>query len=104
MGYLTDVYRGLGNIARDSGGEPVALYEKSLEIARKNGLRLAEADTLIEYARLQCSNGNPEEGRAFLEYAVELLDGLGAAEDARRAREELAGMTPPGEPEPFAQA
>lgn len=101
VGYLTEVYRGLGNIARDSGGEPVALYEKSLEIARKNGLRLSEAETLIDYARLQRATGNAEEGRAFLEYAVELLDDLGAAADARRAREELERTPAIGDPVPI---
>lgn len=100
VGYLTEVYRGLGNIARDSGGEPVALYEKSLEIARKNGLRLSEAETLIDYARLQRATGNEEEGRAFLEYAVDLLDDLGAAADARRAREELDRTPAMEEPPP----
>lgn len=101
VGYLAEVYRGLGNIERDTGGEPVALYEKSLEIARKNGLRLAEAQTLVDYARLQRGTGNEEEARAFLEHSVRVLDELGAREDARRAREELVGLGGPDGPEPL---
>jgi hypothetical protein len=100
VGYLTEVYRGLGNIERDTGGEPVALYEKSLEIARKNGLRLSEAQTLVEYARLQRATGNEEEARAFLEHAIGALEELGAAADARKAREELEQTPLMGDPQP----
>jgi tetratricopeptide (TPR) repeat protein len=97
VGYLTEVYRGLGNIARDTGGEPVALYEKSLEIARKNGLRLAEAKTLSDYARLQSATGNEEEAIAFLDHAIATFEVLGATEDARKAREQRERITPPPE-------
>jgi tetratricopeptide (TPR) repeat protein len=104
VGFLVEVYRGLGNIARETGGEAVALYEKSLEIARKNDLRLAEALTLVDYAKLQRVTGNEEEARAFLEHSITILDGLGAAEDGRKARDELARIAGEDSPQPLAPA
>jgi tetratricopeptide (TPR) repeat protein len=104
VGYISEVYRGLANIARESGDEAVPLYEKSLEIARRYALPLAEAETLVEYAKLQRTSGNPEEARAFLEHATTLLDQLGAVEEARRAREELGRASDLGDPEPLPAA
>jgi tetratricopeptide (TPR) repeat protein len=99
VGYISEVYRGLANIARESGDEAVPLYEKSLEIARRYGLPLSEAETLVEYAKLQRATGNVEEARAFLEHATSVLDSLGA--NARKAREELARIPMQGDPEPI---
>lgn len=93
VGYVAEVYRGLGNIARADGEEAVPLYEKSLELSRHYGLPLSEAETLMAYAALQATTGNGEEAQAFLERAIEILAGLGADEDARRARMELAELS-----------
>lgn len=95
VGYVVHVYRGLGNVARESGTEAVAFYEKALEIARRYRLRLDEAQTLIEYARLRERDSNVEEALAYLTSAIEICEAIGAEKNAEEARSELARIERP---------
>ncbi|MDP9348105.1 MAG: tetratricopeptide repeat protein, partial [Gemmatimonadota bacterium] len=84
--YLSHVYRGLGNIARDTGHEDgVAFYEKALDLARKRSLPFAEGAVLLEYAQLRAQSDGIEEARAYLEQARDVFLELGATYDAGRA-------------------
>lgn len=98
--YLCHVYRGLGNIARDTGHEDgVAFYEKALDLARKRNLPFSEAQTLADYAELRARADGVEEARAYLERAREIFLEVGATPEARRAEEALATLGAPEEPE-----
>jgi tetratricopeptide (TPR) repeat protein len=97
--YLCHVYRGLGNIARDTGHEDgVAFYEKALDLARTRGLSLSEGQTLLEYAELRARADGMEEARVYLQRAREILLEIGAAPEARRAEEALAKLGAPEDP------
>lgn len=98
--YLCYVYRGLGNIARDTGHEDgVAFYEKALDMARVRGLSFSEAQTLTDYAELRARADGVEEARAYLERARNIFLEVGATPEARRAEEALAKLGTPEEPE-----
>ncbi|MDQ3388818.1 MAG: tetratricopeptide repeat protein, partial [Gemmatimonadota bacterium] len=83
--YLARVYRGLGNIARDTGDDGVGFYEKALDIARGRELVLCEAETLLDYARLRLLAEEDEEAVAYLEGACIIFRELGAAHELAEA-------------------
>lgn len=89
VGYIAHVYHGLGNVAQQSGTEAVAFYEKAIEVARHYGLRLEEAVTLIDYARLRAVEGNRDEAEAFLVSARDICLALGAGHQAKTAESVL---------------
>ncbi len=98
--YLCHVYRGLGNIARDTGHEDgVAFYEKALDLARKRNLPFSEAQTLADYAEFRARADGLEEAKAYLERAREIFLEIGATPEARRTQEALAKLGTPEEPE-----
>jgi tetratricopeptide (TPR) repeat protein len=83
--YLADMYRGLGKIVWATGDEnAVTFFEKALEIARKKGYLMVEAETLFEYARLRSDTGQAEEAEAYLERAREIFGELHAGHESRR--------------------
>ncbi len=95
--YLAEMYRGLGNIARERGDhDGFTFYEKALEIARDKGYHLVEATTLVEYALLRREMDEWEEAVSYLERARDLFGGLGAVHEETRAEQllrEIGGST-----------
>jgi tetratricopeptide (TPR) repeat protein len=91
--YLARVYRGLGNISRDTGAEDgFTFYEKALEISRAHAYRLLEAETLTEYARMRVGSSGEQEARAYLERSIEIFRELGDVGELARAESVLEGI------------
>jgi hypothetical protein len=88
---LGEVYKCLGNIARDVGdADGFTFYEKSLELARLHSLAVLEANTLVDYARLRLACNGPEEASAYLHRAITIYGELGAEQQVRDAKQLLA--------------
>ncbi|HET6230780.1 MAG TPA: hypothetical protein VFE05_11975 [Longimicrobiaceae bacterium] len=85
VGLLARVYRGLGNVARDTGGDGVVFYEKALQLAQEKRLRHEEAETLLQYARQRARMGGIEEARDYVATATQILEELGLRPHERAA-------------------
>ena len=93
--YLAEMYRGLGNIAREQGDDDgFTFYEKALEIARKKEYLLLEGEILMEYAILRGRHGGREEAQAYLERANEIFAALGAVHEQDRVATLMELTTP----------
>ena len=98
---LGHLYLGLGTLAR-ARGETHALifFEKALEIARRCGYQLLEAETLLDYALLREAEGGVEEAVAYLERAREIFGELEHARERDRAETEIRRVLTHARPAP----
>lgn len=93
---LVDVYSLLGGIARERCDEEgFVFYEQALRVCHERGLpRKAEAAVLHGYGQLHCACGRPEEGRGYMDAALEMYRALGLGPELARVEADLAGLEP----------